>query len=105
RAVAGIDFEECPDESAALAREAQLLRGLRPRFNRAGVWPSVPRFLAWRLSDDGMDLAVMPTTFPQSHVQPPKPVETISTSSHTLPRTPSTPSAPLGWNSSGPLAA
>src|SRR5262245_47305578 len=33
--VACIDFELCADESAALAREAQLLQSLKPKFNRA----------------------------------------------------------------------
>jgi excinuclease ABC subunit C len=36
RAVVRIDLEECPNEPSALAREAELLRDLRPRFNRAG---------------------------------------------------------------------
>lgn len=57
RAVARIDLETCPDEAAALAREAELLRSLRPRFNRAGTWPGTPRFLAWRTTAEGLDLA------------------------------------------------
>src|SRR5947209_6768386 len=44
RAVVKIELQECADESAALAREAELLRTLRPRFNRAGTWPGTPRF-------------------------------------------------------------
>ena len=60
RAVARIDLEECPDEARALARESELLRSLRPRFNRAGTWPGPPRFLAWRRTDAGLDLAVLP---------------------------------------------
>lgn len=39
RAVQQIQFELCLDESSALARESELLRSLRPRFNRAGTWP------------------------------------------------------------------
>jgi len=35
RTVARIELEECPDESTALARESELLRAVRPRFNRA----------------------------------------------------------------------
>src|SRR5882757_2838136 len=38
RAVVRIEVRECPDELAALARESELLRELRPRFNRAGTW-------------------------------------------------------------------
>jgi predicted GIY-YIG superfamily endonuclease len=60
RAVACIDLEECPDEICALARESELLRTLRPRFNRAGTWIGPPRFLAWRRTAEGLDLAVLP---------------------------------------------
>jgi len=48
RQVVRIELQECPDEAAALAREAELLRVLKPKFNRAGVWPGSPRFLVWR---------------------------------------------------------
>jgi predicted GIY-YIG superfamily endonuclease len=58
RSVARIDFQECPDESAALARESELLLSLRPPFNRAGTWPSVPRFLGWRIADARFELMV-----------------------------------------------
>lgn len=58
RSVARIELEECGDETAALARESELLRELRPRFNRAGTWPGVRRFVVWRASEGGLDLAV-----------------------------------------------
>jgi predicted GIY-YIG superfamily endonuclease len=58
RAIARIELQPCPDESSALAREAELLRALRPRFNRIGTWPGPPRFLAWRVTDAGLDLVV-----------------------------------------------
>jgi predicted GIY-YIG superfamily endonuclease len=48
RQVARIEFEFCPGESAALERESELLRSLKPRFNRAGVWPGKTTFLVWR---------------------------------------------------------
>src|ERR1700679_2820407 len=38
RAVERIELQECPDETSALAREAKLLRALKPKFNRAGTW-------------------------------------------------------------------
>ena len=38
RVVARIEIEQTADEKSALARESQLLRTLRPRFNRAGTW-------------------------------------------------------------------
>ncbi len=53
-----IDWEECPDEVAALARERELLLALRPRFNRAGVWPGRPWFLVWRFADGFLELAL-----------------------------------------------
>jgi hypothetical protein len=58
RRVARIELQECQDEPAALAREAELLRALRPRFNRAGTWPGVRRFLAWRATEHRLELAV-----------------------------------------------
>src|SRR5438093_425553 len=34
RAVARIELQECADEPSALARESELLRSMRPKFNR-----------------------------------------------------------------------
>src|SRR5258707_8460303 len=48
RAVARIELQECADESSALARESELLRTMRPKFNRAGTWPGRPRFVGGR---------------------------------------------------------
>lgn len=45
REVARIEFQFCPSEAAALKRESKLLLSLKPRFNRAGVWPGKTRFL------------------------------------------------------------
>src|SRR5439155_5287535 len=58
RQVARIELQECPDESTALARESELLRTVRPRFNRAGTWPAPTRFLAWRCVGQQLQLAV-----------------------------------------------
>lgn len=58
RAVRRIDLEECADESSALARESDLLRSLRPRFNRAGTWPGMPHFIGWTVTEDGLALTV-----------------------------------------------
>lgn len=57
-AVERIEYEECADEGAALRREAELLRELKPRFNRAGVWPAPPKVLAWKALGEGMELGV-----------------------------------------------
>ena len=58
RVVARIELQPCPDELSALAREAELLRALRPPFNRVGTWPGPARFLVWRVTGAGLDLAV-----------------------------------------------
>jgi hypothetical protein len=58
RQVARIELQECADEFAALAREAELLRALKLRFNRAGVWPATPRFLVWRWAGRMLELAI-----------------------------------------------
>jgi predicted GIY-YIG superfamily endonuclease len=65
RAVERIELQECPDESAALARESELLRTLKPKFNRAGTWPSKPRFLVWRCEGTHIELAVTETPAPE----------------------------------------
>jgi predicted GIY-YIG superfamily endonuclease len=64
RAVERIELQECADELAALARESELLRALRPKFNRAGTWPSKPRFLVWRCAATELELSVTETPAP-----------------------------------------
>jgi predicted GIY-YIG superfamily endonuclease len=58
RAVARIELQQCDNESCALTRESELLRELRPQFNRAGTWPGPRRFVAWRMADTGLEVAV-----------------------------------------------
>ena len=58
RQVVRIELQECADEIAALAREAELLRALKPKFNRAGVWPATPRFLVWRWTSQTLELVI-----------------------------------------------
>jgi predicted GIY-YIG superfamily endonuclease len=58
RAVVRIELQACADERAALLKEAELLRSLQPKFNRAGTWPAPPRFFAWRCCDDQIHLTV-----------------------------------------------
>jgi excinuclease UvrABC nuclease subunit len=65
RAVVRIELEECADESAALARESELLRALKPKFNRAGTWPGKPRFLVWRCAEAKFELAVTESPSPE----------------------------------------
>jgi predicted GIY-YIG superfamily endonuclease len=53
-----IEIQDCRDEAAALAREAEFLLALKPKFNRAGTWPAKPRFLAWRCARQSIELCV-----------------------------------------------
>jgi predicted GIY-YIG superfamily endonuclease len=68
RAVGRIEFHECDSEDSALAKEAALLRNLRPRFNRAGTWPSAPQYFIWRVVSSAgecrVDLGVAKTLEP-----------------------------------------
>lgn len=61
REVTRIDFDLCPNEIAALAREAKLLLELKPKFNRAGVWPGKARFLTWRFDGPAAQFSVEET--------------------------------------------
>ncbi len=61
REVARIEFQFCSNESAALKHESKLLRTLKPKFNRAGVWPGRTRFIVWRLKDQQLQLGVAET--------------------------------------------
>jgi len=60
RAVARIQLEECVNEQTALEREAELLLALRPRFNRAGTWLAPPQFVAWKVTEAGLEFALFP---------------------------------------------
>ena len=61
RQVVRIELLECADEAAALAKEAELLRALKPKFNRAGVWAGPPRFLVWHTTTAALQLAITET--------------------------------------------
>ena len=64
REVARIEFQFCASESAALKHESKLLRSLKPKFNRAGVWPGKPRFIVWHLIGQQLELGVVETPEP-----------------------------------------
>jgi hypothetical protein len=64
RAVVRIELQELPDEPSALARESELLRTLKPKFNRAGTWPVSARFLIWQQIGEKLELAVTETPEP-----------------------------------------
>lgn len=59
--VTRIELQECADESAALTREAELLLQLKPKFNRAGVWPATPRYLIWRFNQQKLEFGITET--------------------------------------------
>jgi hypothetical protein len=67
REVARIDFQFCGSEAAALRRESRLLRSLRPKFNRAGVWPGRPRFIVWRALEANLEVGVVEVPEPGWH--------------------------------------
>ncbi len=56
--VTRIEFDLCPNESVALKHEARLIRELKPKFNRAGVWQGKPRFLTWRFVELSVEVSV-----------------------------------------------
>lgn len=56
-----IEFDLCLNEAAALKHEAKLIRELRPKFNRAGVWQGKPQFLVWRRAAQSLEFAVQET--------------------------------------------
>jgi hypothetical protein len=58
REVTSIEVELCSSESGALALETRLLRRLKPRFNRAGVWPGRTGCLTWRFSEHAVELCL-----------------------------------------------
>lgn len=64
REVMRIEFQFCANETPALAREAHLLRSLKPKFNRAGVWPGKARFLVWRVRHTLLEMSVVETPQP-----------------------------------------
>ena len=63
-AVNRIELFECDSESSALAKEAALLRNLKPRYNRAGTWSAPAKYLAWRFNHTGVTFAITSATEP-----------------------------------------
>jgi hypothetical protein len=62
--VTRIEFDFCPNEAAALKHEARLIRELKPKFNRAGVWQGKPQFLAWRFAAQAVEICVQEVPLP-----------------------------------------
>jgi predicted GIY-YIG superfamily endonuclease len=59
--VTRIELQFCATESAALKHERKLIRSLKPKFNRAGVWPGKPRFIAWRTEGERLEISMVET--------------------------------------------
>jgi predicted GIY-YIG superfamily endonuclease len=66
REVARIEFQFCPSEAAALKRESKLLRSIKPRYNRAGVWPGKTKFIVWRVTERRLELGVVEAPEPRT---------------------------------------
>lgn len=63
RQVTRIEFRFAHNEIAALKNETALIRSLKPKFNRAGVWPGKTKFIAWQVVGGDLELAI--TDVPQ----------------------------------------
>ncbi len=68
-----IEWEICDSPASARLRENELLRTLRPRFNRVNVWPWACFYLAWRECPQRDALPVAQASSPASSggVSPP----------------------------------
>lgn len=64
QAVSRIEFDLSPNETAALKDEAKLIRELKPKFNRAGVWQGRSQFLVWRYDVGSIQFSVHETPSP-----------------------------------------
>jgi predicted GIY-YIG superfamily endonuclease len=53
-----IDWDECANEAAAMARERELIRALQPRFNTMGLRAPKPWFIGWQRRGDSLRLAL-----------------------------------------------
>ena len=53
-----IEFEICASPEKAIQRENELLRTLRPKFNRMNTYPKACFFIGLRFEDEGVVLAL-----------------------------------------------
>jgi excinuclease UvrABC nuclease subunit len=67
-AVENIAWEECASAEAALLRENQLLRELRPRFNSANVYPKAAVFIGYEWDGRFLRLTIGTQTPDLKHV-------------------------------------
>jgi|ERR1035437_4542854 predicted GIY-YIG superfamily endonuclease len=58
RQVARIEFRFAHNETAALKNESEMIRSLKPKFNRAGVWPGKTKFIVWQIVGDRLELGI-----------------------------------------------
>ena len=80
-AVRRIEWEICESPANARLRENELLRTVRPRFNRVNVWPWACFYLAWRECPQGVAALVPQASPPASSggVSPPGPIAEAKT--------------------------
>lgn len=65
--VAGIAWEVCPSEPAALLRENELLRTHRPRFNRANTWPHSYAFIKMVIAPHRLMVRLVRESLPKAN--------------------------------------
>jgi predicted GIY-YIG superfamily endonuclease len=64
RAVNDVELRPAQSEEAALAHEAELLKTLKPKFNRAGTWVGAPRRIIWRVSANRFEIEIGEVVYP-----------------------------------------
>lgn len=65
--VSRIKWEEHETEKAALLREGELIRAIRPAFNIAGNWPALYFFMGLRFEDERMHFRLSSHTSAQGY--------------------------------------
>lgn len=60
--VSRIYWDECGDETTAIARERELLLTLRPKFNTVGTYPASRHYIGWRRCSEGLLIGFSRTT-------------------------------------------
>jgi len=62
-----IEWDLCESDTSARLRENDLIRTLRPRFNRAGTWPKTARYIRIDISPLGTRLQISPEPEGECH--------------------------------------
>ncbi len=62
-----IYWDECDDEAGAIARERELLRTLRPKFNTAGTYSAPRHHVGWQRSAEELRIGIDEATVGWEH--------------------------------------